>query len=254
MPDVPVLSAHTVFNTDIVSLFDQLCDICPKLFLILLQYGGRNHMKAVFHHLFLRFVAQYLQSRSVDTDDVCPIHCMAHHTAVHGGKDRLQGMILLYNLLLIGPLLGHINRHAHGPHNTAVQIIQGRLISRKQPYPVAGLHRFLRDKGSLVCHNLLLRFNAGRIILLNIPDIGMSAPFYLLLCLINRLTKAVIHLLMNAILILIPDKIRHMIDGCFQKLAGLPGILLPLAGLLPPQKPETDLLIRHRHDPDIPDL
>jgi hypothetical protein len=47
----------------------------------------------------------------------------------------------------------------------------------------------------------------------------------------------------NALFILIPNQVGYIIDGRFKKMTGLPEILAHLAGLLPPQKSEPDLLI-----------
>ena len=90
--------------------------------------------------------------------------------------------------------------------------------------------------------------------MLHIPDIGMPSPLHLLLCLVDRFAEAVVHLLMNAVFVLIPDKVWDVVNGRFQVVAGLPVILAHLTGLLPSQETESCLLIRHGHRPHIFDM
>ena len=69
----------------------------------------------------------------------------------------------------------------------------------------------------------------------------MSPPFHLLLCLVHRPAEAVIYLLMDPVLILIPDQIRNIIDSSIEEMPGFPEILLLLTDLLPPLQPEPGL-------------
>ena len=153
-------------------------------------------------------------------------------------------MLLLYDLLLVGSLLSHINCHSHCPHDAAIQIIQRGFIGGQKPVAFPGLHDLLRDTGLPFLHNNPLRLNTGRVILIHIPDISMPLAFHLLPGLVDCPTKTVIDLLVDTILGLVPREIRHIVDGSIQILPALPQILLHLIGLLPSNKPESDLIIR----------
>ena len=163
-------------------------------------------------------------------------------------------MVLPDDLLFVGTLLRHVDRHSHCTHNTSVQVIQRRLIGRKKLDTVAGLHRLFRDARLPLTHNLPLRLDACGVVKFHVPDICMAASFHLLLRLIDRLTEAIIHLLMYPVLILIPDQVRNIVDGRLKKMAGLPVILLDPALLLPSEDTESALGIRHRQRPYILEL
>ena len=235
--------ADTVFHTNAVILFFQLPDSLLKLLPILLQNSRSYHIKAFLLHLILGTVSQKPESRPVHTDNMGTVQRMAHHAAVHGCKDRLQRVVFLYDFLLIGPLLGHVDGNAHGPHHAAVQIIKGRLVGSQKLCPFPAFHHFLGDTGFSAVHNHPLRLDAGGIVFLHVPDIGVAAPFHLVLGLIHRLAETVIHFLMNPVLIFKPYEIRHIVDSSLQVLAGLPEIFIRFALLLPFQKTETNLLL-----------
>ena len=79
--------------------------------------------------------------------------------------------------------------------------------------------------------------------MLYIPDIRVAASLYLFLGLIDRAAETVIDLGMDALLVLIPDQVRYIVDGGFKKMACLPEIPAHLTGLLPSQKTEADLVV-----------
>ena len=87
--------------------------------------------------------------------------------------------------------------------------------------------------------------------MLHVPDVGVSPALYLLLGLSNGLAKAVVDLFMDAVPGLVPDQVGHTVDGGLQKLTGLPGVLLPLAALLPAAEAKRKHLLRHGQGPDI---
>ncbi len=87
--------------------------------------------------------------------------------------------------------------------------------------------------------------------MLHIPDIGVAAPLHLLFRLVDRLAETVIYLFMDAVLIFVPDQIRHIIDRRLKILAGLPEVFPRLAVFLPFQETKPNLLIRHRNRPYV---
>ena len=87
--------------------------------------------------------------------------------------------------------------------------------------------------------------------MLHVPDIGMAPPFYLSLFLVHRPAECIIHLLMDTVFILVPDKVRYIVDGGVQKVAGLPEVFPSLVSLLPPQESEPKLSVRSRKHPYV---
>ena len=65
----------------------------------------------------------------------------------------------------------------------------------------------------------------GGVVPLHVPDVGVAPALDLLLGLVHRAAKAVVDLLVDAVLILIPDQAGDAVDGGLQVLAGLPGVL-----------------------------
>ena len=72
---------------------------------------------------------QNLQSSPVDAENLGTVQTVAHDAAVHGGEESLQGFGFGNQLLLIEPLLCHVDGDAYGAHDAAVQIIQ-RVLGR----------------------------------------------------------------------------------------------------------------------------
>ena len=211
----------------------QRMNALPQLWLVFVQHGVRHGLKPVPEHLLLGFIAQYLQGRPVDAEYPRPVQRVTHHAAVHSGEKRLQRAVFLMERLLIGPLLGNINRYAHRAHYAAVQVVQRGLVGGQQPRPPSGLDDLLGYAGLPFVHDLPLRFNAGRVVLLHVPDVGVAPALHLLLGLVHRAAEAVVDLFMNAVFVLIPDQAGDAVDRCLQVLMGLPGVLPLPAGLLP---------------------
>ena len=80
---------------------------------------------------------------------------------------------------------------------------------------------------------------------------GVASALHLDLGLVDGAAEAVVDLLMDAVLVLVPDQIGDAVDGGLQVLAGLPVVPAELAGLLPAQKAEAELLPRQGRDPDV---
>ncbi len=243
--------SHTILDADIIPFFFQAVNTVPEPIFIFLQNRWGHCIKPMLHQFLLGFITQNLKRRFVDADNLGTIYRMAYHSTVHGGKDHLQNMVLLSDLSLIRPLLRDIIRHPDRPHHTAVIIIQRGFIGSQDPHAVPCLNHLLWHEGLAAPHNFILGFYTDGIVLLHIPNIGMSLPLYLFLWLIHRPTEAVIYLFMYPILILIPDQVRDIVNGGLQILAGLPEIRAHLKVLLPSQKTELYLLFWCRHHPDI---
>ncbi len=176
---------------------------------------------------------------------------MAHHTAVHGGKNGFQRLIFADQFPLIRLFFGHVNPNAHGSHYAAIQIIQRRLICGEYPLLSAGLNNLLGNKGLLGLHNNTFRLDTGRIILFHVPDIGVAPSLHLGLGLVYRSAEAVVHFLMNAVFIFIPDQIRRAVDRSLQVLARLPVVHTAFTALLPTQEMKPQFGIRHGQSPDV---
>ncbi len=136
VPDA-VGKAYTVIN------FLQSGDAFSQFLLVFVSYGLGYHVKSVGQQGFLGVVSQDSESRPVDAEDSGAVQCMAHYAAVHGGKKHLQGMVFPDDLLLIGPLLGDVHRHAHGSHDGAIQVIEGGFVGGEQFQTFAGLNGLL---------------------------------------------------------------------------------------------------------------
>ena len=134
MENIAALMAHPVLDAGAVAHFFQRLDTGAQPVPVLLQHRGGHGVEPGRQHLLLGGVAQYAQRGPVDADDMLAVQGVAHDAAVHGGEEGLQLMVLPGDLLLIGPLLGHIDGHAHGAHDGAVQIIQGGLVGGQQPH------------------------------------------------------------------------------------------------------------------------
>ena len=168
---------------------------------------------------------------------------MTHYAAVHGGKNGFQIPVLFHNFLFIGAFFSHVNAYAHGTHDRPVKIVEGRLVTHKCPQLVSGFNGLFGYEGLLFAHDLVFRFDAGGIVFLHIPYIGMPAALHLLLGLINSPAEAVVYLFVNAVLVLVPDQIGNIINRSFEIMIGLPKIPAHLTGLLPTQETETDFVV-----------
>ena len=234
MKHFPIFMPYTVLGADAVPLFFQFFHAILQFFPVFLYYAVCNHIEPVRHQLFQGFITHNFKRGFIDAKDMRTIHRMPYYPAVNGSENLFQRFILFYNLLLICPLLRHINSHPNCTHYAAVQIIQRRLVSRQCPNPRSGLDNFLGYARLPLIHNLLFGLNAGRIVMLYIPDISMPSALHLLFCFIDCFTKTIIHFFMNAILVLIPDEIRNIVNRSFKIMAGLPIVLAHLTFLLPP--------------------
>ena len=179
---------------------------------------------------------------------------MSDDAAVNRRKDLFQRLVFLDNLLFINAFLRHINRDADRPHHASVQVIQWGFVRHQCPYPGAGLHQFFGHAGSAAGHDLLFGFDTCRGVVFHIPDISVAAPFHLLPGLAYGAAEAGIDLFMNAMFVLVPDKIWHMVDRCFQIMLRLPQILALLIGLAPSFITEPDLFVCHWRCPDLGNL
>ncbi len=251
MQNIAVFMPDTIFDTDTVSLFFQILHTLLESLSVLFQNRGSHHVKAVPQQRLLTLIPQNLQGGTVYADDFASVQGMAQYAAVNAGKKCLQRTVLLYDFLLIGTFLRHIDGYAHRSHHTSVNIIQRGLISGKRTHAVTRFDDLLGYKCTPFGHDLAFRFYTGRVILLHIPDICMPAALHLLLRLAHRPAEAVIHLLMDTILILIPDQIRDIINGGLKKMAVLPGILFRFVVLLPPGKSKAGLPFRHGKPPYV---
>ena len=204
---------HPVFDVGAVPHLGQRLDAGPELGLVLLHHRGGDHLKAAVQQLLLGAVAQNLESRPVDADNPGAVRGMAHHAAVHGGEEVLQLPVLVHDLLLVGPLLGDVDGHPHGAHHAAVAVIQGGFVGIQYPLAHAGLNGLQGDAGFLRLHDDPLRLDAGGVVLLHVPDVGVAPPLYLLLGLVHRGAEGVVHLLVDAVLVLVPHQAGGAVDG-----------------------------------------
>ena len=198
MPD-PVLHADAVLH-----VFQGL-DAVQQLFPVLAEHGVGNGVEAGLQEFRLGLEAQNGQSGPVDAEDAGSVQAVAQYAAVHGGEEGFQGVVLPPQLLLIGPLLRHVDAHAHGAHDAAIQVVQGGFVGGQEPGSLAGLHRLLRNAGLPALHDDSLGFDAGGIVLLHIPDIGVPLSLDLLLGFVHSLAEAVVYLFVNAVPALVPD-------------------------------------------------
>ncbi len=176
---------------------------------------------------------------------------MGDDAAFHGGENGLEGAVLVDDLVLVGPFLSDIDGHAHGAHDRAVDIVEGRLVGGEQARSVAGLHHLLGDDGGLGFHNLALRFDARRVIGLHIPNIGVAATLHIVFGLVHRAAEGIVHFMVNAVGRLVPDKTGNGIDRGLQVLGRLPGIGVALAAALPMVVAIGEFRRRQRRDPNV---
>jgi len=178
---------------------------------------------------------------------------MADDAAVHGGEDGLQGLGLAHQFLGVGTLQGDIDGHPHRPHDAAIHVIEGGFVGGQCLFLVAGLDMLLRDAGLPALHHDALRFDAGGVVLLHVPYVGVPLSLDLSLGLAHRLAEAVVDLFVDAVLGFEPDEVGGAVDDRLQVLAGLPGVLGGLPPLEPAAQAEAPLGIGHGQAPDIGD-
>ena len=251
MEDIAALVAHAVLDAHVVAHLFQRLDAGAQPVPVLIQHRGCHGVESGRQHLLPGLVAQYAQRGPVDADDVLAVQRVAHDAAVHGGEKGLQLTALADDLLLVGPLLGHVNGHAHGAHHAAVQIIQRGLVGGQQPRVPSGLDHLLGHAGVPLLHDDPLRLDAGGIVLLHIPYVGVAPALHLLLGLVDRPAEAVVHLLVDSVLCLVPDQVGDAVDGGLQEVAGLPEVLAQPPGLLPAPEAKAQLRLRQRQGPDV---
>ena len=176
---------------------------------------------------------------------------MGDDAAFHGGENGLHGAVLLDDRVLVGALLGDVDAHADRAHDRAVDVVERRLVGGQQARAIAGLHGLFRNDSGLGGHDLALRFDAGRIVGLHVPDVGVSSALHLLFGLVHRGAEGVVYLVVDTVLGLVPHKRRNGIDGGFQILACLPGVGVALAGALPVAEAPGCLGGAQRRDPQV---
>ncbi len=251
--DVAVLVAHAVLGGHRVADVFQQGDACAQSLGVFGQHRGGYHIEAVLHEALLGFVAENSQGGLVHADQAAAVEGMGDHAAFHGGEDGLQGAVLLDDLVLEGALLGDVDAHPHGAHNGAVDVVQGRLVGGEQADAVAGLHRLLRDDGGLAFHHLALRLDAGRIVGLDIPDIGMAAALHVVFGLVHRGAEGVVDLVVDTVFRLVPHQARDGVDGGLQILVVAPGVGIALAAIEPALETIGELAGGKRRHPDVVD-
>ncbi len=186
-------------------------------------------------------VAQNVQGCLVDAQHAAAVDGVGDDAALHGGEDGLQGAVLLDNFVLVGALLGDIDAHAHGAHDRAVNVVQRRFVGGEQARAVVRLDGFLGHDGGAAFHHLALRLDAGRVVGLDVPDIGVAAALDLLFGLVDCSAEGIVDLVMDAVVGFVPHQRRNGVDGGLQVLVGFPGIGEALAGLLPAAEVEEQL-------------
>lgn len=143
-----------------------------------------------------------------------------------------------------------ISSNAHRSHDRAVDVVERRFVGGEQTVAFRSLHGFFRND-VLRCHDLVLRFNAGRIIVFHVPNVGMTLPLNLLFGLAYGGAEAVVDLLVDAIARFVPDEIRDRIDGGVEELVGLPEVGLELSIGLPFLEMESEQRIVKWRLPEI---
>ncbi len=204
-------------------------ELLLQLGAVLLHHPAGDRMEAVRRQLLLGGVVQDAQGRLVDADDAGAVQGMAEDTAVDGGEDGLQHLVFAGDLLGIGPFQGDVQGHPHRAHHGAVQVIKRGFVGGKDLLFPSGLDDLLGDVGLPALHHRPLRFDAGGVILLHIPDVGVSLTLHLFLGFAYRFAETVVYLFVDAVLRLVPNEVGGAVDGRLQVLAGLPQVF----GVLP---------------------
>lgn len=59
----------------------------------------------------------------IHADDARTVKRVRENAAIHGGEHVLERLVLLKQVALIGTLLRHVNRNAHGAHNATIKVV-----------------------------------------------------------------------------------------------------------------------------------
>ena len=86
MEEPPVFVPDPIPDVDALPHFFQIQNGFPQLLAVLIHDGGRHHIKAAAHQLLHGAVAQDIQRRTVDADNVGAVDAVAHDAAVQGGE------------------------------------------------------------------------------------------------------------------------------------------------------------------------
>ena len=199
-------------------------------------------------------IAEDIQRRLVDAEQARAVERVGDDAAFHGGEDSFHGVVLLDDLILVGALLGDVDADADGAHDRPVDVVEGRLVRGEQARAVAGLHGLFRDDGRFDGHNLALGFDAGGIVGLYVPDIGVTAALNLLLGFVHGGAEGVVDLMVDAVFGFVPHQRGDGVDRGLEVLAGLPGIGVALAGTLPVVEAPGCLGGAQRRDPQVGDV
>ena len=251
MENITVRMPYAVLCADAVSGFFQGSDLILKFFPVLVQYGWGHQVKSVLQHSFGGRVSQNIQGGGVDADQTRTVQRMTHNAAVHRGKECFQRLIFADEFPGISAFLRHIDSDAHRSHDTPVQIVQGGFVGGEGAQPLAGLYGFFGNAGLFGLHHNALRFDAGGVILLHIPDVRMASSLYLGFGFSDSITEAVVYLFMDSVFILKPDQIGRVVDNALQIMAGLPAVIGDFTILLPAQKVKAQFRLRHGKSPDV---
>ena len=249
--DLAVLVMHAVFEAHAIARLLERGELLAQHLLVGIDDRVGNHVESVREQVLLGFVPENVERGLVDADDACAVERVREHAAVHGREHVLERLVLLEQVALVGALLRHVDCDAHGAHDAAVEVVQRRLVGRQKLRAAAALDDLLGNAGLARGHDLGLRLDAGRIVGLDVPDVGVSATLDVILVLADRLAEAVVDLLVNAIGGLVPDQAGNGIDGRLEELGGLEGIRTLLAAALPPLETPDELTRGHVIGPDV---
>ncbi len=239
--DLAVFVKNAVIHADVVAGFFERAEAFSQLGLIFIQYGGSDHVKTVRNKLLLRFVSENFKGGVIYAYNTRAVNGMAHNAAVHCCEKLFQSLIFLYKLLCILALLCHVDSYAHGTHDASVDVVKRRFIGGQKLCAFSGLNDLSGGEGLPCFHDHALGFDAGGVVIFNVPYVCVTAAFDLSLCLVDGSAEAVVHLFVNAVFVLIPDKVGDIVDSSLQKLRRLPVILERLVRLLPSEKTEFKL-------------
>ena len=89
MEYLAVLVLHPILHTHRILHILQHLYAVEKLGFILFKDSTGDHVEAIRQQFLLGLIAQELQGSPVDAEDTGAVQGVAHHPAVHGGKDHL---------------------------------------------------------------------------------------------------------------------------------------------------------------------
>ncbi len=104
---------------------------------------------------------------------------MAHNTAVHSSKNRFQRAVFADNFQFVIVFFCNVYGYSYGSHNAAVQIVQRGFVGFKQAFAFARFYFFFGNICFLVFHDFTLGFDTDRVVMFDVPNVSMAAPFYL---------------------------------------------------------------------------